>query len=554
MSQAPSDKNTPKKTDGGSRIAKVMARAGLCSRREAETWVTAGRVEVNGKTIRTPAFNVIESDKVVVDGNPLAARAGTRVWLYHKPVGLVVTENDPEGRDTIFDALKTHGLPRVLTIGRLDINTEGLLMLTNDGGLKRILELPDTGWLRRYRVRAHGRVTQEQLDKLKNGMEVEGIKYGPIEAELERVQGGNVWITIALREGKNREIKNVLGALGLEVNRLIRTSYGPFQLGDIPVGGVLVVRARVLRDQLGTKLAKLAGVDFDSPLPDDAAGSELAKNPNQRMRKRFDDSLGRAPKPRGRTGEPKPKSETPKGRKNAPERRGNFAPFQHKPKEEKPIEKRIVHFSDGREAAEFEPKAKRKRDDDENDRGYSKGSREGETRPRREGEKRPPRANGDGYQPRRDGEDRPHRANGDGPRPPRREGEARAFRSAGDGPRPQRRNDTDRPKRDGKPGGDHKFGEKPPRREYPKRGDGAARRAIAEERAARDENGGGRPAHARSGPSKTGPARSGPAKSGSGRPPQSRSGPPRGGRPTGGRPGGRSSGPSRGKPTGRGPK
>jgi 23S rRNA pseudouridine2605 synthase len=255
----------------GDRLAKVIARAGLCSRRDAELWIKDGRVAVNGKVIRTPAFNVTEKDKVKVDGQPLAARQGTRVWLYHKPPGLVVTEKDPEGRPTVFDMLEEQGLPRVVSIGRLDINTEGLLLLTNDGGLKRVLELPATGWLRRYRVRAFGTVTQEQLKQLAEGIEVEGVQYGPIEAVLEREQGSNVWLVLALREGKNREVKNVLAALGLQVNRLIRVSFGPFQLGDLPAGGVEVVRARILREQLGKRLADEAGVDFDSELPEPAA-------------------------------------------------------------------------------------------------------------------------------------------------------------------------------------------------------------------------------------------------------------------------------------------
>ncbi|MCR6669877.1 pseudouridine synthase [Devosia ginsengisoli] len=260
--------DTPAKPSTGDRLAKVIARSGLCSRRDAEVWITEGRVIVNGKKVLTPAFNVTDRDKIMVDGAPLAARQGTRVWLYHKPAGLVVTEKDPEGRETIFEHLETHGLPRVVTVGRLDINTEGLLLLTNDGGLKRVLELPATGWLRRYRVRAHGTVTQAALDKLKDGIEIDGIKYGSIEATLEREQGANVWLVLALREGKNREVKNVLGALGLEVNRLIRVSYGPFQLGDIPVGGVETIKAKMLRDQLGKKLADAADVDFDSEMPE----------------------------------------------------------------------------------------------------------------------------------------------------------------------------------------------------------------------------------------------------------------------------------------------
>ena len=267
--------DTPATIAAGDRLAKVMARSGLCSRRDAEEWIKAGRVTVNGRKVISPAFNVSATDKITVDGAPLAERQGTRVWLYHKPRGLVVTEKDPEGRQTIFESLEEKGLPRVLSVGRLDINTEGLLLLTNDGGLKRVLELPATGWLRKYRVRAHGTITQAQLDGLKSGIEIEGIKYGPIEATLERDQGANVWLELALREGKNREVKNVLGALGLEVNRLIRISFGPFQLGDLPVGAVEVVKARVLKDQLGKRLADEAEADFDAAMPEETAAAHV---------------------------------------------------------------------------------------------------------------------------------------------------------------------------------------------------------------------------------------------------------------------------------------
>jgi len=256
------DAPKPKKT--GERIAKALARAGLASRRDAEEMVTQGRVTVNGRVINSPALDITKNDVVLVDGKPLPERERTRLFLYHKPRGLMTTHDDPEGRPTVFDNLP-EGLPRLISVGRLDFNTEGLLLLTNDGGLARTLELPDTGWLRRYRVRAHGDVTQAQLDELKNGVEIEGVKYGPIEATLERDQGANVWLVFAIREGKNREVRNVCAHLGLEVNRLIRVSYGPFQLGEIAEGQVDEIRSRVLREQLGDKVIEKSGAEFDVP-------------------------------------------------------------------------------------------------------------------------------------------------------------------------------------------------------------------------------------------------------------------------------------------------
>ncbi len=249
----------------GERVAKAIARAGLGSRREAEAWIAAGRVAVNGEVITSPARNVSASDRIAVDGKPIPARERTRLFLYHKPAGLVTTHADPGGRPTIFSRLPAT-LPRLISVGRLDLNTEGLLLLTNDGGLARVLELPATGWLRRYRVRAHGRVEQAALDRLGAGVTIDGVRYGAIEAALDRQQGSNVWLTFAMREGKNREVKNVLGHLGLKVNRLIRVSFGPFQLRDLAEGAVEEVKTRVLREQLGERIVALAGADFSAPL------------------------------------------------------------------------------------------------------------------------------------------------------------------------------------------------------------------------------------------------------------------------------------------------
>src|SRR4029079_15932996 len=248
----------------GERIAKVIARAGLASRREAEDWIADGRGAVNGKLVASPALNVGARDPIEVDGQPLPMRERTRLFLYHKQRGLLTTHADPAGRPTIFSELPK-GLPRLISVGRLDLNTEGLLLLTNDGGRARALELPATGWLRRYRVRAHGRVAQDQLDALRRGITIDGVRYGEIEATVDRVQGSNVWLTFAIRDGKNREVKNVLGHLGLAVNRLIRVSFGPFRLGDLAEGAIGGVKTRTLRDELGERVAALAAADFSGP-------------------------------------------------------------------------------------------------------------------------------------------------------------------------------------------------------------------------------------------------------------------------------------------------
>jgi 23S rRNA pseudouridine2605 synthase len=244
---------TASEARAGERIAKVIARAGVCSRREAELLVAQGRVKVNGEVIRSPATKIASDDRVEVDGRALPRSERTRLWRYHKPPGLIVSHRDPQGRRTVFEALPEH-LPRVLSIGRLDLNTEGLLLLTNDGELERKLELPATGWVRRYRVRVHGRIDAEALARLKDGILIDGIRYGSIEASIERRQRSNSWLSVALKEGKNREIKRVCEHLGLKVGRLIRLSYGPFQLGDLARGVIAEVPGRVIKEELGQLL------------------------------------------------------------------------------------------------------------------------------------------------------------------------------------------------------------------------------------------------------------------------------------------------------------
>ncbi len=248
MKAADPARDSPEKAE---RIAKRLARAGLCSRREAERWIAEGRVAVDGEKLTSPAVTVTPESRVTVDGKPVPRPEAMRLWRYHKARGVVTTHRDPQGRQTVFELLPP-GLGRVISVGRLDLNSEGLLLLTNDGALARRLELPATGWLRRYRVRAFGRPDPERLAALANGITIGGLRYGPIEARLERQQGGNAWLLFALREGKNREVRHVLEHLGLKVNRLIRIAYGPFQLGNLGPGRISSVPRRVLADQLGS--------------------------------------------------------------------------------------------------------------------------------------------------------------------------------------------------------------------------------------------------------------------------------------------------------------
>ncbi len=313
---------------------------------------------------------------IEVDGAPLPQAERTRLWLFHKPAGLVTTARDPEGRPTVFSALPKD-MPRVMSIGRLDINTEGLLLLTNDGGLARLLELPQTGWLRRYRVRAHGEIAQEQLDALKDGIAVEGVLYGSMEATLDRKQGANVWITLALREGKNREVKKVLGALGLTVNRLIRLSFGPFQLGDLAEREVREIRGRMLRDQLGPRLIEAAGANFDAPLIQRA---EEPKPEPKRDRMSRPGQPGQGNKPRGKLSRGQAAEDSlerldtrkaPRGPAQRPDKAGKPRPFG------KPGGKPFA-----------KPEAKRNREDGKPENRRADGA-QGEKRPRAPGG-RPP--------------------------------------------------------------------------------------------------------------------------------------------------------------------
>lgn len=272
-----------KEPQKGDRIAKVLARAGIASRREAERMIEAGRVSVNGQVIASPALNVSARDRIAVDGKPLAEAEPPRLWIYHKPNGLVTTERDEKGRPTVFENLP-EDMPRVMSVGRLDLNSEGLLLLTNDGALKRRMELPSTGWLRRYRVRINGTPKTEDFEPLRRGLTVEGENFQPMTVTLDRQQGANAWITVALREGKNREIRRAMETLGFQVNRLIRVSYGPFQLGKLKTGAVEEIKGRVLREQLGLE---------DGPKPPrtkparkPAGGRKVSRTEGQDRRKR----------------------------------------------------------------------------------------------------------------------------------------------------------------------------------------------------------------------------------------------------------------------------
>ncbi len=447
------DDKTPDGAPGeGERIAKVLSRAGVASRRDAERLILEGRVAVNGDKVTNPATNVTGKDRLSVDGQPVGAAEATRLWLYHKPAGLVTTEHDEEGRPTVFDSLPDD-MPRVMSVGRLDLTSEGLLLLTNDGEIKRRLELPSTGWSRRYRVRIHGMPTNDQLEPLRQGVTVDGIEYQPMEVGIDRQQGTNAWLTITLREGKNREIRRVMEHLGFTVNRLIRISYGPFQLGDLPVGDVEEVRAKIVRDQLG--LGKPEPVTRARRKPEPADMPVFDDEPEDRPER---ERLSTA-RPEGATvrRELKPREPKPR-REGAGEDRPGPAPRSPrkatlpgaftKPRtwmranEDRPVRD---------EDAEERPRR------DSGDRPRSTGFKS-QGRPPREGGEDHPRGRSEGFRghaggdrPRREESDRPRRDFGD--RPQRAEGDRGPRRSDNDRPprrfnddRPPRRHDEDRPR------------------------------------------------------------------------------------------------------------
>ncbi len=477
------------------RIAKVIARAGVASRRDVEAMIAEGRVTLNGKVLESPAINVTADDTITVDGEPLPTKERTRLWLYHKPRGLVTTARDPEGRPTVFENLP-EDLPRVVAVGRLDINTEGLLLLTNDGGLARVIAHPETGWLRRYKVRAHGDITQADLDGLRDGITIDGIEYGPVEARLDRMQGDNVWITMGLREGKNREIKRILEHLGMQVNRLIRMSFGPFQLGDLEQGLAEEVKTKILKDQLGAALAAEAGVDFESPVREpiapfgsskkdrherDERPARFGRGGDERPRRRGDDEKPfraggkdrfskdrfereeEEPKKRpsrldvkksvwraGETDEDAPRKRVP--RRGADPREARAASAERKRERigaisssegRKVVVERLVRKPQEEEAPAprrgrgFGDDRPRRRDD--RDAAPSRSKREGGAgRPRRDDDERPRRPSGDRpFRSREGGEDRPRKPQGDRPFRARSEGgdeRPRRGPPRGDGP------------------------------------------------------------------------------------------------------------------------
>lgn len=379
------------------RIAKVMARAGLCSRRDAERWIEDERVSVNGRLLTTPAVKVTDKDIIKVDGKVIKAPEATRLWKYYKPAGLVTTHGDPEGRPTVFSRLRSEGLPRVVSIGRLDINTEGILLITNNGALARHLEMPSTGWQRKYRARAYGKVTQAKLDGLKNGVTIEGIRYGAILATLERQVGDNCWISLSLREGKNREIKEVLGSLGLQVNRLIRLSYGPFKLDNMERGTVEPITTKVLKDQLGDMFDEI-DEGYDAELrPQDQVGYHTDTRAKRRDNSR-DDDKPRFNKRRDEGDDKRgggDRRDAKGGRSfnnDRNDRRDGENRFDKRPDGEKRPGRNNERPSYNRDRKDRDDSRGRGRSRDENDRGGNRGRDNNDTRGKRNDGRNPERS------------------------------------------------------------------------------------------------------------------------------------------------------------------
>ncbi|MDW4550314.1 pseudouridine synthase [Defluviimonas sp. D31] len=418
-------------TAQGERIAKVMARAGVASRRDAEKMILDGRVTVNGKPVKSPALDVLPSDKVTLDGKPIDEPQPARLWLYYKPVGLVTSAKDEKGRQTVFDTMP-EGMPRVMSIGRLDLNSEGLLLLTNDGELKRQLELPSTGWLRKYRVRVNGRPNEATFDPLRRGVTIDGEDFLPMDITLDKQQGANAWLTVGLREGKNREIRRAMTEVGLTVNRLIRVSYGPFRLNKMKLGDVVEVKSRVLREQLGgladggdgaAEAGRDGGERRGPKRP--AAGADRPRKPR---------SGGDRPE---RSGDRPYKPRTPRGEGDRPERSSGDRPY--KPRAPRGEGDRPERSSGDRPHKPRTPRGEGDRPERSGDRPYKPRAPRGDgDRPERSSGDRPykPRApRGDGDRPERSG-DRPYK-----PRAPRGEGDRgpRPGGAARRGPKPGRK-------------------------------------------------------------------------------------------------------------------
>ncbi|WP_415392585.1 pseudouridine synthase [Paracoccus sp. SJTW-4] len=424
-------------TPEGERIAKVMARAGVASRREAERMILEGRVTVNGRKIASPALDILPTDQVRIDGKPMEAPQETRLWLYYKPVGLVTSESDEKGRQTVFDALP-RDLPRVMSVGRLDLNSEGLLLLTNDGELKRRLELPATAWLRRYRVRVNGNPTELTFDPLRRGATIDGEDFAPMEIKLDSQQGANAWLTVGIREGRNREIRRAMAHVGLQVNRLIRISYGPFKLAGLEVNEVREVKRRILRDQLGGLYTGETEGEDNTPRRPRASGAarDMGLRPDRPPRR--DAAEGERPerKPRMR----KAAGERPEFRSERPQRDGD---------ERRPFARR-----------DDAPRGERPQRDERGPRPAREGGFDRKPRFAREGEERRPYARRDdaprGERPQRDGERGPRPAREGGfdrkPRVAREGDERRPYARRDDSPRgerPQRDERGPRPAREG---------------------------------------------------------------------------------------------------------